>query len=95
MRKILEYALVVPFVVLLIIAIAGAFVALFGALTGLENVKLVGGVFAGFGALGFFALMFSPFHYFFDLLSFIKPAQSHVSGTAQSKVSAMSKKEEK
>ncbi|HEX7883968.1 MAG TPA: hypothetical protein VF499_14685 [Afipia sp.] len=69
MRKLLELALVAPLAVLLVIAVAGAFIALFGALAGMENVKVAGGVFAGFGALGFFALLFSPFGEILSALS--------------------------
>lgn len=52
--------LTVPLAILLITAVAGASMALFGAFAGLDNVKEIGGIFAGLGALGFFALLLSP-----------------------------------
>jgi hypothetical protein len=60
MRKILQLALIAPLALLLFMAIAGAFIALFGGVIGLEHVRTIGGVISGVGALGFFAVLLSP-----------------------------------
>ena len=67
-RKILQLALIAPLALLLFMAIAGAFVALFGGVLGLEDVRTIGGVVAGIGALGFFAVLLSPLG---ELLSYL------------------------
>ena len=54
---------------LLAVAIVGAFVALAGGVGGWPDVKHVGGVMAGGGALGFFAFIVSPFGRIFRLLA--------------------------
>jgi hypothetical protein len=60
LRKILQLALIAPLALLLFMAIAGAFVALFGGVVGLDEVRTIGGVVSGIGALGFFAVLLSP-----------------------------------
>ena len=60
LRNILGLLCWAPFAVLIALAIAGAFVALFGALAGLDQVKTAAGVISGFCALAFFVLLLSP-----------------------------------
>ncbi len=67
-RKILQLALIAPLALLLFMAIAGAFVALFGGVLGLDDVRTIGGVVSGIGALGFFAVLLSPLG---ELLSYL------------------------
>jgi hypothetical protein len=67
-RKILQLALIAPLALLLFMAIAGAFVALFGGVIGLDDVRTIGGVVSGIGVLGFFAVLLSPLG---ELLSYL------------------------
>ena len=60
LRNILGLLCWAPFAVLIALAIAGAFVALFGALAGLEQVTTAAGAISGFCALAFFVLLLSP-----------------------------------
>jgi len=61
MRKTLGIVLCLPFAALVFLAIAGAFVALFGGMFGLEDARVFGGSVSGIGALGFFMLLLSPY----------------------------------
>jgi hypothetical protein len=83
MRKVLQFALVAPLALLLFMAIAGAFVALFGGLFGLEDVRTIGGVVSGIGALGFFAVLLSPLGELLGLLSSIGSSQQAQSQATQ------------
>jgi hypothetical protein len=83
MRKILQFALVAPLALLLFMAITGAFVALFGGVIGLGDVRTIGGVVSGMGALGFFAV--SPLGELLGYLSsigFSPQAQSQATQTS-------------
>ena len=59
-QKILGLFQVVPLAIALFVAIAGAFLALIGALAGWVDVMEFGKVSAGLGALGFFAWLMLP-----------------------------------
>jgi hypothetical protein len=80
--KVLQFAVGGSFAILLVLAIAGTFVALFGGLSGLENVKIVGRKTCGIGAFGFlfgfFALAVSGFG---DLLFLSIPASQSNTGS--------------
>jgi hypothetical protein len=85
MRKILQFALVAPLALLLFMAITGAFVALFGGVIGLGDVRTIGGVVSGMGALGFFAVLLSPLGELLGYLSsigFSPQAQSQATQTS-------------
>jgi len=85
MRKILQLALIVPLALLLFMAIAGAFIALFGGMIGLEDVRTIGGLISGVGALGFFAVLLSPLGELLGSLSsigFSQQAQSRATQTS-------------
>ena len=82
-RKILQFALVAPLALLLFMAIAGAFVALFGGVFGLDDVRTVGGLVSGFGAIGFFAVLLLPFGELLSFLSDIGVSQQAQSQAAQ------------
>ena len=68
-RSILAAVLYLPFVITLVLAVVGAFVALGGGLLGWENVRGDGGALAGIGALGFFGWLFILMR--FELLNFL------------------------
>jgi hypothetical protein len=96
MRKILELLSVLPFAVLLFLAIAGALVALFGGLAGFENARVLGGTISGIGALGFFALLLSPLGELIGLLGKSTPtgpSQLNVNASAPSNPGKPGKKE--
>ena len=59
-QRILGLIQVVPLAITLFVAVAGAFLALIGALAGWVDVMEFGKVSAGFGALGFFAWLMLP-----------------------------------
>ena len=81
MRKIPQIALIAPLALLLFMAIAGAFVALFGGAIGLDDVRAIGGVVSGIGALGFFAVLLSPLGELLGYLSSIGFSQQAQSQT--------------
>jgi len=58
--NILAFVRFVPFAIFLFVAIAGAFAALIGGLTGWADVAEFGKLAAGGGALGFFAWLCLP-----------------------------------
>ena len=60
LQKIIGLIQVVPLAITLFVAIAGAFLALIGALAGWVDVMEFGKVSAGLGALGFFAWLMLP-----------------------------------
>ena|SRR5690242_728210 len=94
--KILQFLAVAIFVILFVLAVAGAVVALFGAVAGLENVKIIGETVSGIGTFGFFVLLLSPVGKLlagvFEFLSWPE-AQSNVNETGPSSVDAGGKKE--
>jgi hypothetical protein len=73
MRAILQLALAGPLAVLLSLAIGGAFVALLGALAGLENVTTVAGTVSGLSASGFFVFLLSPLGELLGLVGNLAP----------------------
>jgi len=60
LQRILGLVQVVPLAITLFVAIAGALLALIGALAGWVEVMEFGKVSAGLGALGFFAWLMLP-----------------------------------
>jgi hypothetical protein len=60
LRSILALLAFGPYAALITLAIGGAFVALFAAFTGLEQVKAIAGAVSGFCAMAFFVLLLSP-----------------------------------
>ncbi|MFI0845508.1 hypothetical protein [Mesorhizobium sp. IMUNJ 23232] len=60
MRMILPIVFAAPYVIALFLAIAGAVVALIGAMGGFADLLRMGGAVSGFGALAFFVVLFSP-----------------------------------
>jgi hypothetical protein len=57
-RKLLAATYFAPFAIAAVVAIAGALLALFGALAGLESVTAFGKSAAALGAIGFFGWLF-------------------------------------
>lgn len=57
---ILAFVMVAPFAITLFLAIAGAVVALIGAIGGFADLLHIGGSVSGFGALAFFVVLLSP-----------------------------------
>jgi hypothetical protein len=93
MRKILQFALIAPLALLLLMAIGGAFIALFGGVIGLEDVRTIGGAISGVGALGFFAVLLSPLGELLGSLSsigFSQPVQSRATQTNTAPASSAS-----
>ncbi|MEQ1955084.1 hypothetical protein [Mesorhizobium sp. CN2-181] len=68
MRMILPIVIAAPYVIALFLAIAGAFVALIGAIGGFADLLRIGGVVSGFGALAFFVILLSPWSNLADIL---------------------------
>lgn len=68
MRMILPIVFAAPYVIALFLAIAGAFVALIGAIGGFADLLRIGGAASGFGALAFFVVLFSPWGNLADVL---------------------------
>jgi hypothetical protein len=60
LRNILALLAFGPYAALIVLAIGGAFVALFAAFAGLEQVKTIAGAVSGFCAITFFVLLLSP-----------------------------------
>jgi hypothetical protein len=96
MRKILELLLGLPLAISLLLAFAGAMLALFGGTFGIENARVVGGTICGFGALAFFALLLSPYMEILVALGSFKAgstAQSNVNAQAEAPNTAPGKKD--
>jgi hypothetical protein len=102
LRKIFGLALALPFAITLLLAVTGAIAALIGGLGGWDNIKTIGGVISGIGAIGFFAWLFvTGYFQLFDVVQLFTPKASvgpaQWSGiqtnNAQLKVSRLDEKE--